>query len=365
MIRVLLVDDSALARRLLSRMLTQVEGFQIVGEASDAYVARDRIVELRPDVVILDLEMPRMDGISFLRKLMKHFPIPVVVCSSLTPEGGENALRALDAGAIAVVCKAPAVGAVPQMTVDLTTAVRAAALAGRGRERFQEEVREAARASIPAVAAAAAAPRAVEDCRLIAIGASTGGTLAVEAIVRELPADTPPIVIVQHLPQYISGAFARRLDQLTPLHVEEAVDGVVLRPGIAVVAPGDRHVVLERRGSDLFALVRTGDKVNGHRPSVDVLFRSAAEVVRADALGVLLTGMGRDGAEGLLAMRSAGARTIVQDEATSTVWGMPKAAMDLGAADEVIALDRIASRMCRLARPSTIRSARAPAAEGA
>lgn len=353
MIRVLLVDDSALARRLLARMLPTVDGFEIVGEAADAYVARDRIVELRPDVVVLDLEMPRMDGISFLRKLMHHYPIPVVVCSSLTRDGGDYALGALDAGAVAVVCKASGPGAIAQMTSDLTTAVRAAALAGQNwpAPPAGDGVRPPATSSAPPAAAMA------EECRAVVMGASTGGTVAVESIVRSLPGDFPPLVIVQHLPQYISGAFARRLDQLSPLRVEEAQDGVVLRRGVAVVAPGDRHVWLEKRGGQLVVASGSGAKVNGHRPSVDVLFHSAAEIVREHSVGVLLTGMGRDGAAGLLAMRTAGAHTLVQDEATCTVWGMPKAALDIGAADEIVPLPRIAARLSQLRARTKARAA--------
>lgn len=181
--------------------------------------------------------------------------------------------------------------------------------------------------------------------KLIAIGASTGGTVAVETIVRAMPANCPPVVIVQHLPPYICGAFVRRLDQFAPLHIEEARDGRLLEPGVALVAPGDRHVLVERRGGQLYALLRQGAKVSGHRPSVDVLFRSAADAAGDGAVGVLLTGMGKDGAEGLLAMRASGARTLVQDEASSTVWGMPKAAIDVGAAEEVVPLERMAGRL--------------------
>jgi two-component system chemotaxis response regulator CheB len=275
-----------------------------------------------------------------LRKLMQYYPIPVVVCSSLTPDGGDNALFALDAGAVAVVCKASGPGAVAQMAADLTNAVRTAAVASRRRPRPEDEDAEArgAATTIPA----SAEPRSFDDCRLVVLGASTGGTVAVESIVRALPADIPPLVVVQHLPQYISG--------------EEAEDGSVLRPGLVVVAPGDRHVTVERRGGHLGVTVRAGAKVNGHRPSVDVLFHSAAEACRAAAVGVLLTGMGKDGAEGLLAMRSAGARTLVQDEASSVVWGMPKAAIDLGAVDEVVSLERMAARLVQVVRvPSKTR----------
>ncbi|HEY5374376.1 MAG TPA: chemotaxis-specific protein-glutamate methyltransferase CheB [Polyangiaceae bacterium] len=349
MIRVLLVDDSPLARRLIARVLSSAAGFEVVGEASDPYAARDRIVELRPDVTVLDLEMPRMDGISFLRRLMHHFPMPVVVCSSLTLDGGDTALRALEAGAVAVVNKPPDAKSVPQMAADLTAAVRAAAST---RRTDAAESRLAVRAPSRAPSAAPSRranndSRARPECRVVAIGASTGGTVAVETIARALPVDGPPVVIVQHLPPYITEAFARRLDQLSPLRIEEARDGAVLKRGTAVVAPGGKHVVLERRGSELCVSVRNGAKVNGHRPPVDVLFHAAAEAAGAEAVGVLLTGMGRDGADGLLAMHTAGALTLVQDEASSVVWGMPKAAFDLGAADEVLALDRMAARLAQ------------------
>jgi two-component system chemotaxis response regulator CheB len=355
MIRVLLVDDSPLARRLIARVLSSAAGFEVVGEASDPYAARDRIVELRPDVTVLDLEMPRMDGISFLRRLMHYSPMPVVVCSSLTEGGGDTALRALEAGAVAVVNKPSDAKSVPQMAADLAAAVRAAASTGGS------EARVSRLPSRAPVALAHAAPRrastdsrARPECRVVVIGASTGGTVAVETIAMALPPDGPPVVIVQHLPPYITEAFARRLNQLSPLHVEEARDGAPLERGSAIVAPGGKHVIVERRGSELRVCVRNGAKVNGHRPSVDVLFHSAAEAAGAEAVGVLLTGMGRDGADGLLAMHTAGALTLVQDEATSVVWGMPKAGLDLGAADEVLPLDRMAARLTQAVRRGAV-----------
>lgn len=349
MTRVLLVDDSAMARRLIGRILLKEGDFEIVGEAGDPYVAREKIAELHPDVLVLDVEMPRMDGISFLERLMRHFPLPVVVCSTLTMKGGETALRALEAGAVGVVCKPSPEYPASSMAVDLVAAVRAAALARRMEplalaSSFPERTRPSTLA--PAPHALGGRP----DVRVIAIGASTGGTVAVEKVVKKLLPDSPPVLIVQHLPAYITAAFAGRLHQLSPLTVSEARDGEFLKPGTVLVSPGDVHMTLERSGAELRVRLRAGAKVNGHQPSVDVLFQSIAELAAPQSIGVLLTGMGRDGAAGLLAMRESGATTIAQDEASSVVWGMPKAAIDVGGAQIVLALDGIASRLNQLTR---------------
>jgi two-component system chemotaxis response regulator CheB len=276
--------------------------------------------------------MPKMDGITFLQRLSQHYPLPVVVCSSLTEAGGRVALEAYDAGAVEVICKPQGPQALSEFGAELVAAVRAAATARPGR----------ARAGRPRVAL-----NAKSDVELIAIGASTGGTIAVESIVARLPANSPPLVVVQHMPAYVTKAFAARLDGLSALTVEEARHGRVLEPGLVLIAPGDHHIALERSGHRLRVCFDDGEKVNGHRPAVDVLFRSAARVVRERAIAALLTGMGRDGALGMLEMRDAGAYTLAQDEATCVVFGMPKAAIDCGAALEVVPLDEMPARLMR------------------
>jgi two-component system chemotaxis response regulator CheB len=348
----LVVDDSAVARRLFVRGLASAPEIQVAGEASDAYVARDAIVRLQPDVLVLDVEMPRMNGIAFLRRLMRHYPMPVVVCSSSAVAGGDTALRALEAGAVDVICKPNDNYSAQDFTRDLVSAVRNAA-----------STRTSARPARSSGNAGPPAPRLAKrtqpgECRLIVIGASTGGTVAVESIVRALPPSLPPLVIVQHLPAYITQAFARRLAGLTQLSVEEARDASVLRHGTALVAPGGKHVVIESVGDQLRVGLRDGPKVNGHRPAVDVLFRSAAEAAGECTIGILLTGMGKDGAEGLLSLHVAGAHTFAQDEASSAVWGMPKAAIQLGAADEIVALDDIANRLTRAAQQRAVSATR-------
>jgi two-component system, chemotaxis family, protein-glutamate methylesterase/glutaminase len=356
--RVLLVDDSVLARRLIARMLNVVEGLEVVGEASDPYVARERIAELAPDVVVLDVEMPRMDGISFLKRLMQQCPLPVVACSSVTARGGETALRALAAGALAVVSKPSDQHGPDEMARELVAAVLSAAsvtppgiaaalsptLPPKGSLRPS---------ALPTVLPRAARATETREIRAIGLGASTGGTVAVESIVKKLPGDSPPVLVVQHLPAYVVPAFATRLAQLTALRVEIASEGTLLRPGLLVLAPGNLHLSVERAGGELRMRLSQAEKLNGHRPAVDVLFQSLAETARADALGVLLTGMGKDGAQGLLAMREAGARTLVQDEASSVAWGMPKAAFELGAAEQVLPLDRIPARINQFTQRSS------------
>ncbi|HEV2291337.1 MAG TPA: chemotaxis response regulator protein-glutamate methylesterase, partial [Gemmatimonadales bacterium] len=320
--------------------------------ASDPVFAMEKMGKARPDVIVLDLEMPRMDGITFLRKVMAEDPIPVVVCSGIAAQGTEAAIRALEAGAVEVVAK-PELGVrdfLHDAAVELVETIRAAAAA---RVERREKVPPVER-PVSALLTAAPSPggKGASD-RVVAIGASTGGTDALRRILEELPLDAPPVVIAQHMPARFTGAFARRLDGICRIRVKEAASGDLLRAGTALIAPGDRHLLVRRHGEGWSVLVDDGPRVSRHRPSVDVLFGSVARTVGARGMGVLLTGMGDDGASGLLEMRRAGAATICQDEATSVVWGMPKVAIDLGAAESVLPLDRIAGGILARARRAT------------
>jgi two-component system chemotaxis response regulator CheB len=333
-IRVLVVDDSAVVRQIFAKELARDPEIEVVGTAPDPYVARDLIVQTSPHVVTLDVEMPRMDGITFLRRLMQHHPLPVIVVSSLTPAGGELALEALAAGAVDVLCKPGASFRVGDMTAQLVDKVKAAA-----------HVSVAVRPDAAAAAGEApAAPRALTRTthQIVAVGASTGGTVAIEHMLREFPPNAPGTVITQHMPEMFTRYFADRLNQVAAVEVREAADGDSVVPGVVLVAPGDRHLLLRRDGARYCVAVRDGPRVNRHRPSVDVMFRSVAQAAGRNAVGVLLTGMGGDGAKGLLEMREAGARTFAQDEASCVVFGMPKVAIELGAAGEVLPLRRMA-----------------------
>lgn len=327
----MVVDDSALVRRILVRELDAVEGIEVVASAPDPYVARDRIVELDPDVLTLDLEMPRMDGITFLRKLMVHHPMPVVVVSSLTPEGSELALEALDAGAVDVIAKPGPSYSVGDMAQQLAECVRAAATA-----------RVTARRSSVAIR-----PRRLSmtrtTTRVVAIGASIGGTRALQEVLSALPVDAPGIVIAQHMPENFTGALAHRLREVCAIDVCEARDGDRVLTGRALIAPGNRHMVLRRDGASYYVQVRSGPMVSGHRPSVDVLFKSVAKYAGRNSVGVIMTGMGHDGAAGMLALSKAGAHTIGQDEASSVVFGMANEALRLGAVKRLVPLGSIAA----------------------
>jgi two-component system chemotaxis response regulator CheB len=351
-IRVLVVDDSAVVRDRLSRDLSRLRGVEVVGTAPDPYVARERIVELKPDVLTLDVEMPRMDGITFLRKLMAHFPIPVVIVSSLTPKGSALALEALDAGAVAVVAKPESAFSVDSAMAELERAIRAASIA-------KVKKRDDAAAQAPR------RPLALTRTTnmIIALGASTGGTRALEDIIRALPPNTPGVVVVQHMPETFTSEFAARLDRVSEVRVLEAKDGDTVATGHVLIAPGGRkHMVLRRSGASYRVELRAGPPVNRHSPSVDVLFESVADYAGPNAIGAILTGMGADGAEGLLAMRKAGAHTLAQDERSCVVFGMPREAIQRGAAEHVVPLDDVAGLLLGLAARGPKVAAQAPAA---
>ncbi len=329
-IRVLVVDDSALARRALSEALGQDPSIDVVGAAEDAYQARELILGLSPDVVTLDLQMPLMDGLTFLRILMEHHPVPVIVVSNLTPTGSSLAMEALEAGAFDVLQKPDGRQGVAAMGRRLIAQVHAAAGSKRRARRSEPSRAAAGTGSTRPVGARQ---------RMILIGASTGGVEALRYLLPRLPADSPPIVVVQHIPAHFSKVMSEHLDRITPFEVREARDGDELRPGLCLVAPGDFHVLLVRQGNVHRLRVIQSPPVNHSRPSVDVLFRSAAEQVGREVVAVLLTGMGSDGARGMGMLRTAGAATLVESEESCVVFGMPKAAINLGAAQEIVTLE--------------------------
>jgi two-component system, chemotaxis family, protein-glutamate methylesterase/glutaminase len=339
-VRILIVDDSAIVRQVLSSELAKDPDIEVVGAAPDPFVARDMIVKLRPDVVTLDIEMPRMDGLTFLRKLMKHFPIPVLIVSSLTPAGSDLAMEALRSGAVDVVCKPGAAYSVGHMSGDLREKIKAAA---------SVDMRKKAAALLSAQPQKLLPALAKTTNKVLAIGASTGGTVALEEILTVLPANTPGTIITQHMPEMFTGPFASRLDGISRMQIREAKDGDSVVAGVALIAPGGKHLLLRRSGARYYAQVADGPFVNHQKPSVDVMFRSAAQTAGANSIGVILTGMGRDGANGLLEMRKAGAPTIAQDEASCVVFGMPKAAIEVGAAQAVLPLDSIPKAIAELA----------------
>ena len=340
-IRVLIVDDSPTVCSLFSRGLSRAQGIEVVGTAPNPYVARDMIVQDPPDVVTLDIEMPRMDGLTFLRKLMKHFPLPVVVVSTLTREGSQKALDALALGAVEVVEKNMAEDRLNDLMLEVVRKVRAAADAKVQPQSF-------ARKSAPDVDRSQVhRPVKGQASQILAIGASTGGTEALSRIIPRLPADTPGTVIVQHMPPGFTTQMAERLNRSSPMTVREAQGGEILEPGLALVAPGDHHLLVRRQGNRLVTELRGGPRVSRHKPSVDVLFKTVAQAAGDAAVAALLTGMGRDGAQGLLELREAGAHTICQDEESCVVFGMPREGIALGAAEEVVPLGRISTQVCQ------------------
>jgi two-component system chemotaxis response regulator CheB len=338
-VKVLIVDDSAIVRKILSQELSRHSGIEIVGTAPDPFIARDKIVALNPDVLTLDVEMPRMDGITFLRKLMKHHPMPVIVLSSLTPQGGKTAMEALDAGAVEVMCKPGGSFSVGDVCTALVDKIKAASRARIDRT--------------PTIAHGGATQRlsmAETTNKIFAIGASTGGVQALTCVLSMLPANAPGTVIVQHMPAHFTTSFAQRLNSECAVSVKEADDGDHVVPGRVLIAPGGWHMLLQRSGANYFVTLRDGPQVCHQRPSVEVLFNSVAKFAGANAVGAILTGMGDDGATGLLSMRQAGAHTIAQDEQSCVVFGMPKEAIARGGAERIVSLGKVAENLINFAR---------------
>ncbi len=339
-IKVLIVDDSAIVRKIFSEELSKYPDIQVIGVAPDPYVARERIVNLKPDVITLDIEMPRMDGLTFLKKLMKYYPLPTIIVSSLTPQGGKLTLEAMDIGAVDVIAKPGTAYSVGDMSAQLAEKIRAAS---RARIIKRDEATQGSVATAEPMRALAQTSN-----KVIAIGASTGGTEALKKVLTKMPPNSPGIIIVQHMPANFTTAFAARLNDLCQISVKEAEDNDSVSPGTALLAPGNFHMILRRSGARYYVEVKTGPMVHHQRPAVDVLFKSTAKYAGANAIGVILTGMGSDGAEGLLEMKKAGASTLAQDENSCVVFGMPKEAIKLGAADKVVSIDMIASEIINM-----------------
>lgn len=338
-IKVLIVDDSALVRKIFTEELSKDPEIEIVGSAPNPIIARDKIVQLKPDVLLLDIEMPEMDGLTFLEKLMKHYPMPVIIVSSLAKESSKVALKAIELGAAEVMAKPGSSYSVKDMSEQLIEKIKA--------------VSQIKKISIPAFLTASkpsnggsvkkSALKAMIKTtnKIIAIGASTGGTEAIKEVLIRLPQEMPPILIVQHMPQFFTKSFAERLNELCKMEVKEAEDKEIASPGKVLIAPGNKHMVLKRSGAVYYVEVKDGPLVFHQRPSVEVLFKSVAKFAGANAVGAILTGMGKDGAEGLLDMRKAGAYTIAQDEDSCIVFGMPKEAIAIGAAMRIVSLLKV------------------------
>lgn len=343
-IKILVVDDSAIVRKIFTEDLSKEPDFEIVGTAPDPFIARDKIVRLKPDVVLLDIEMPRMDGLTFLKKIMHYHPLPVIIVSSLTPKGSKMALEAIEYGAVEVLSKPGGPYSVGDMSLQLKEKIRAAA-----RVRMNRIRREVTDASVDMV------PKVLHETtqKLIALGASTGGTEALKEVLTRLPRNVPGILIVQHMPAQFTKTFAERLNELCEIEVKEANDGDSVLNGQALIAPGNFHMVLRRSGARYYVNVKDGPMVHHQRPAVDVLFNSVAQYAGGNAIGVILTGMGADGAQGMLKMKEAGARTIAQDEESCIVFGMPKEAIKLNAVDRVVPLHQIPNEIVQMVNMSS------------
>ncbi len=341
-IRVLIVDDSASVRQVLSSILADDPAFEVMGAAPDAFAAARRMQDGLPDVIILDIEMPGMDGLTFLRKIMAQRPIPVIICSTLTEKGSQALFDALEAGAVDILPK-PRIdtrNALVETADRLRLAVKAAALAKVRAREPRREVEKKLTADVMMPPPVAARVRTTTD-RIVCIGISTGGTETLREVLQAMPAQCPGIVVVQHMPEKFTAAFAKRLNGICAMEVREAEDGDEVHGGRVLIAAGNRHMLLQRAGTRYHVAIKDGPPVSRHRPSVDVLFRSAAQYAGPNALGLIMTGMGDDGARGLLEMRKAGARTLAQDQESCVVFGMPKEAIELGAAERTVSLARV------------------------
>lgn len=352
-IKVMVVDDSAVVRQVVAGLLGAAPGIQVIAAVADPLLAIERLKQQWPDVIVLDVEMPRMDGITFLRKIMQERPTPVVICSTLTEKGAKTTLEALAAGAVAIVTK-PRLGLkqfLIEASDDLVATVRSAAHANVRRLAIRAEaapLAPVARHTADVILAPGPARAMTQTTeRVVAIGTSTGGTQALEEVLTALPRVSPGIVIVQHMPEKFTAAFASRLDGLCRIAVKEAENNDRVLPGRALIAPGGRHLVLKRSGAQYFVEVVDGPLVNRHRPSVDVMFRSVAKSAGVNALGVIMTGMGDDGAAGLLEMRNAGARTVAQDEESCVVYGMPREAVKRGGVERTVTLGAMAQEILK------------------
>ncbi len=348
-IKVLIVDDSALVRQTLADIISSDPDLQVIGMAQDPVVAVQKISEQAPDVITLDVEMPRMDGITFLQKIMAQHPIPVVMCSSLTERGSETALRAMEFGAVDIITK-PKMGTkqfIEESRIRICDSIKAAAASRVRPIRAVREVSPKYSADVIMEAPNAGAMVQTTE-KIVAVGASTGGTEALSAFLQMLPEDSPGIVIVQHMPEHFTAAFAKRLNSICRVSVKEGENNDSVVRGHVLIAPGNKHMLLKRSGARYYVEVKDGPLVSRHRPSVDVLFRSTARYAGKNAVGVIMTGMGDDGAHGMKEMHDAGARTIAQDEATCVVFGMPGEAIKLGGVDKVLPLEKIAAEVLRL-----------------
>ncbi|MCR6641229.1 MAG: chemotaxis response regulator protein-glutamate methylesterase [Sporocytophaga sp.] len=348
-IKVLIVDDSAVVRKMLTEILNSDSTIEVMATASDPYFAATKIQHEIPDVITLDVEMPKMDGLTFLRKIMSQHPIPVVIISSLTDKGTETAIKALEYGAVEVITKPKLESneSWEDSKMRIIDIIKAASLSKPGRKTQFEKV--APKLTADAMISSFSATSMIKTTeKVVAVGASTGGTEAIRVLLEAMPLNAPGIVIVQHMPELFTKSFALRLNELCRITVKEAENGDSVLRGRALIAPGNKHMLLKRSGARYYVEVKDGPLVNRHKPAVDVLFRSTARYAGANSIGVLLTGMGDDGAKGLLEMKQAGAKTIAQDEKSSVVFGMPKEAIKLDAADKVLSLELIASQILKL-----------------